>query len=169
MRSVRKEIRSYIDSVCQPPSKPPDKQNSLEGEISKKVSSYINPIYRLPPKPPYTQNTKGERKWTFRRKLYIKSDYRPPPKPPDIPELSRILVDLKTNLNKDHLHREIQLALEIKPEKILYLECISIKFITFRKVKIVIVNLTEFCRSLFAEKQDPNSNERGNKITDAEI
>ena len=33
---VRKEIPTYIDSLCRPPSKPPDKQNSLEGEISKK-------------------------------------------------------------------------------------------------------------------------------------
>ena len=33
---VRKEIPRYIDSSCRPPSKPPDKQNSLEGEISKK-------------------------------------------------------------------------------------------------------------------------------------
>ena len=28
---VRKEIPTYIDSLCRPPSKPPDKQNSLEG------------------------------------------------------------------------------------------------------------------------------------------
>ena len=33
---VRKEIPTYIDSLCRPPSKPPDKQNSLEGVISKK-------------------------------------------------------------------------------------------------------------------------------------
>ena len=30
---VRKEIPTYIDSLCRPPSKPPDNQNSLEGEI----------------------------------------------------------------------------------------------------------------------------------------
>ena len=34
---VRKEIPTYIDSLCRPPSKPPDKQNSLESEISKKI------------------------------------------------------------------------------------------------------------------------------------
>ena len=34
--SVRKEIPTYTDLICRPPSKPPDKQNSLEGEISKK-------------------------------------------------------------------------------------------------------------------------------------
>ena len=55
---VRKEIPTYIDSICTPPSKPPDKQNSLEGEILKKMLPYINPIYRPPPKPPNTQNTK---------------------------------------------------------------------------------------------------------------
>ena len=59
---VRKEIPIYIDSICRPPSKPPDKQNSLESEISKKILPYINPIYRSPPKPPNTQNTKGKRK-----------------------------------------------------------------------------------------------------------
>ena len=78
---VRKKIPTYIDSVCRPPSKPPDKQNSLEGEISKKILPYINPIYRPPPKPPNTQNTKGKRKWIFRRKPYMKSVCRPPPKP----------------------------------------------------------------------------------------
>ena len=49
---VRKEIPTYIDSICRTPSKPPDKQNSLEGEISRKILPYINPIYRPPPKPP---------------------------------------------------------------------------------------------------------------------
>ena len=43
---VRKEIPTYTDSICRPPSKTPDKQNSLEGEISKKMSPYINPTYR---------------------------------------------------------------------------------------------------------------------------
>ena len=41
---VRKEIPTYIDSLCRPPSKPPDKQNSLESEINKKILPYINPI-----------------------------------------------------------------------------------------------------------------------------
>ena len=78
---VRKEIPTYIDSLCRPPSKPPDMQNSLEGEISKKILPYINPIYRPPLKPPNTQNTKGERKWIFRKKPYTKTACRPPPKP----------------------------------------------------------------------------------------
>ena len=78
---VIKEIPTYIDSLCRPPSKPPYKQNSLESEISKKILPYINPIYRPPPKPPNTQNTKGKRKWIFRRKPYMKSVCRPPPKP----------------------------------------------------------------------------------------
>ena len=34
--SFRKEVSTYIVSICRPPSKPPDKQNSLEGEIIKK-------------------------------------------------------------------------------------------------------------------------------------
>ena len=46
--SVRKEIPTHTDSICRPPSKPPDKQNSLEGEISKTISPYINSIYRPP-------------------------------------------------------------------------------------------------------------------------
>ena len=78
---VRKEISTYIDSLCRPP-KPPDKQNSLESEISKKILPYINPIYRPPPKPPNTQDTKEERKWIFRKKPYTKTACRPPPKPP---------------------------------------------------------------------------------------
>ena len=79
---VRKEIPTYIDSLCRPPSKPPDKQKSLEGETSKKILPYINPIYRPPPKPPNTQKTKGERKWIFRKKPYTKTACRPPPKLP---------------------------------------------------------------------------------------
>ena len=69
---VRKEIPTHIDSLSRPPSKPHDKQNSLEGEISKEVLPYINPIHRPPPKPCNTQNTKGERKWIFRKKPYTK-------------------------------------------------------------------------------------------------
>ena len=75
--AVRKEVPTYIVSIYRPPSKPPDKQNSLEVEISQKILPYINPMYRPPPKPPNTQNTKGERKWIFRKKPYMKSDYRP--------------------------------------------------------------------------------------------
>ena len=58
--------------------------------------------------------------------------------------------------------------LEIKPEKTLYSECIGMIFLTFREIKIVKANLIEFsfCRSLFADKQDPNSNKKGNEITD---
>ena len=78
---VRKEIPTYIGSLCRPPSKPPDKQNGLESEISKKILPYINPIYRPPSKPPNTQNIKGKRKWIFRKKPYMKSVCRPPPKP----------------------------------------------------------------------------------------
>ena len=76
---VRKEIPTYIDSLCRPPSKPPDQQNSLGGESSKKILPYINPIYRPPPN---TQNTKGQRKWIFRKKPYTITACRPPPKPP---------------------------------------------------------------------------------------
>ena len=79
---VRKEIPTYVDSICRPPSKPPDEQNSLEGEICKKILPYINPIYRSPPKPPNTQNTKGKRKWIFRRKSYMKSVCKTPSKNP---------------------------------------------------------------------------------------
>ena len=78
---VRKEIPTCIDSLCRPPSKPPDKQNSLESEISKKILPYINPIYRPPLKPPNIQNTKGKRKWIFRRKPNMKLVCRSPPNP----------------------------------------------------------------------------------------
>ena len=74
---VRKEVPTCIDSLCRPPSKPPDKQNSLESESSKKMLPYLNPIYRPPPKSPNTQDTKGKRKWIFRRKPYMKSACRP--------------------------------------------------------------------------------------------
>ena len=79
---IRKEIPTYMDSICRPPSTPPDKQNSLEGEISKKILPYINPIYSPPPKPPNAQNIKGKRKRIFRKKPYTKTACRPPPKPP---------------------------------------------------------------------------------------
>ena len=59
--SQKGKFQHKQDSICRPPSNSPDKQNSLEGEISKKISPYINPIYRPPPKPPNIQNTKGER------------------------------------------------------------------------------------------------------------
>ena len=52
--SFRKEIPTYTDSICRPPSKPPDNQNNVEGEIGKKISPYINPMYIPPPKPPNT-------------------------------------------------------------------------------------------------------------------
>ena len=74
---VRKEIPTYIDSICRPPSNPPDKQNSLEGEIHKKMLPYLNLIYRPPSKPPNTQNTKRKRKWIFRKKPYTKTACRP--------------------------------------------------------------------------------------------
>ena len=40
-------------------------------------------------------------------------------------------------------------------------------FLMFREIKIVKANLIEFSfyRSLFADKQDPNNNKKGNKIT----
>ena len=82
--TVRKEMSTYTDSICRPPSKPPDKQNSQEGEISKKISPYINPIYRPPPKPPNIQNTDGGRIWVFEKEHlhYAESNYRPLPKTP---------------------------------------------------------------------------------------
>ena len=42
--AIRKEVSTYIDLICRPLSKPPDKQNSLEGEISKKISPYTSNI-----------------------------------------------------------------------------------------------------------------------------
>ena len=68
---VRSEIPIHIGSICRPPSKPPDKQNSLEDKISKKISPYINPIYRSPPKPPNIQNTKGERVWSLKKMFML--------------------------------------------------------------------------------------------------
>ena len=76
---VRKEIPTYTDSLCRSPSKPPDKQNSLKGEISKKISPYINSIFRPPRKLPNIQNTNGERIWVLGKESlhYAESDYRP--------------------------------------------------------------------------------------------
>ena len=65
LRSVRKEIPTYTDSICRHLSKLLGKQNSLEGEIGKKIAPYINPVYRHHPKPPNIQNTEGERIWVF--------------------------------------------------------------------------------------------------------
>ena len=99
---VRKEIPTYTGSVCRPPSKPPEKQNSLEGEISKKISPYINPTYKPPTKPPNIQNTNGERIGVHEKESlpYAKSDYRLRPKHPDIPKLSRkLLLDLEMDLD----------------------------------------------------------------------
>ena len=52
--------------------------------------------------------------------------------------------------------------LEIKPEEHYIKNGIGMIFLTFREIKIVKANLIEFsfCRSLFSEKQDPNSNKR---------
>ena len=68
--SVRKETPTYTDSISRLPSKPPDKQNSPEGEINKKISPYRNPIYRPPPKPPNIQNTNVERVWILKKESY---------------------------------------------------------------------------------------------------
>ena len=48
---VRRVIPININSICRPPSKPPDKQNIIEGDISERTLPYINLIYRPPPKP----------------------------------------------------------------------------------------------------------------------
>ena len=66
---VRKEVPTYIDSLCRPPSKPPDKQNSLEGEISKKIIPYINPIYKPPPKPLMHKISKERGNGSLKRNL----------------------------------------------------------------------------------------------------
>ena len=61
--------------MCKPPSKPPDRQNSLNDKISRRVLPYINPKGRPLPKPPDIYNTNEEGKlWCC----------RPPPKPPNI-------------------------------------------------------------------------------------
>ena len=52
--SVRKEIPTYTDSICRPPSKLPGKQYSLGSicGICEKISPYIEPVYRPPSKTP---------------------------------------------------------------------------------------------------------------------
>ena len=70
--------------------------------------------------------------------------------------MPRIISIFDIDLNKDHQHREISTG--DKTRKILYPECIGIIFLTFRKIKIVTVNLIEFCRS----------KEKVNKLTDTE-
>ena len=78
---VRKEISTYTDSICRPPSKLPGKQYSLESVcgICGEISPFIEPVYRPPPKPP--------------------------PRPPDISKISRILSDFDIDLNMDYLYR----------------------------------------------------------------
>ena len=78
---VRKEIPTYADSIYRPPSKPPDKQNSLDGEISKKTSPYITPIYRPLPSLLTYKIPKKRGNGSLKKKLYVKSVCRPPPKP----------------------------------------------------------------------------------------
>ena len=116
--SVRKESSTYTDSICRPPAKPPDKLNSLEGEISKKISPYINQIYR------------------------------PLPKPPDIPKLSRILLDLldlemDLDMNYPHNIRDKPEKLGIN-WKITISRMHMHNIFNVIKIKIVIVNLVEF-------------------------
>ena len=73
--TLRKEITSYKDSMCRPPSKPPDRQNHLNDKISRRVLPYIKLKGSPLPKPPNIHNTDEEGKiWC----------YRPPPKPPNI-------------------------------------------------------------------------------------
>ena len=56
--------------------------------------------------------------------------------------MSRIILIVDTDLNKDAFYSEIQLALEIKPEE--HSECIGMIFLTFREIKIAKANLIEF-------------------------
>ena len=49
---VRRVISTNTNSMCRPPSKPPDRQNSLNDKISRRVLPYINPKERPLPKPP---------------------------------------------------------------------------------------------------------------------
>ena len=70
--------------------------------------------------------------------------------------MSRIILILDTDLNKDHFHKQNSANVGNKTRRTLYSECIDMIFLTFREIKIVKTNLIEFsfCRSLFAEKQD---------------
>ena len=47
-KSVRRIVPTNTNLICRPPSKPPDKQNSPECQISEKTLPYINLKYRLP-------------------------------------------------------------------------------------------------------------------------
>ena len=82
--------------------------------------------------------------------------------------MPRIISIFDIDLNKDHFSKVNSVSIGNKTRKTLYSECIGMLFLMLREIKIVKANLIEFsfCRSLFAEKQDPNSNKRGNKITD---
>ena len=42
---VRRVMPTNTNAICRPPSKPPDKQNSLKGEISERTLPYINQTY----------------------------------------------------------------------------------------------------------------------------
>ena len=78
-------VRRIIPSMCRPPPKPPDRQNSLNDKASNRVMPYVNPKrrpaihyaneqgkswdHRPPPKPPYLQNADGERIEALKRKI----------------------------------------------------------------------------------------------------
>ena len=72
--------------------------------------------------------------------------------------MSRIILILDTDLNMDPFYKWNSVSIGNKTRRTLYSECMGMIFLTFREIKILKANLIEFsfCRSLFAEKQDPN-------------
>ena len=66
-------VERKIPSMCRPPSRPPDRQDSLNDKASKRVLTNVYPKGRPLTKPPDIQYTNEER-----------VNYRPPPKPPYI-------------------------------------------------------------------------------------
>ena len=87
-------VKRKIPSICRPPPKPPDRQNSLNDKASKRVWPkiyYANEErervnYRPPPKPPYIQKVDGEVIGIIEKEnlSYAIPKPRPPPKPPRI-------------------------------------------------------------------------------------
>ena len=64
-------VKRKIPSMCRPPPRPPDRQNSLNDKASKRVLPNVDPKGRPLTKPPDIHYANGER-----------VNYRPPPKPP---------------------------------------------------------------------------------------
>ena len=69
-------VKRKVHSMCRSPSKPPDRQNSLDENAKEKN------IDNRPPKPHYILNAKKEVIGIIEKEYLLELNNRPPPKPP---------------------------------------------------------------------------------------